>query len=267
MNALSSLNSSYFSPQKAGQLAHANQAARSSLLSQQQTSSPLYENNNVSLSDTGLALSKRASELGSATADAAKNFLSSFVQELFGSDSVGLQISFDSASISASSQFFAALEYSTGPDGSRDAAAIGLRDVANFIGKGQITTADGHRYNFEVEVHYESIVQSSTVTSTSNLNANNSDAPTTAPKQQAQHFHGLNAHFPGSVRDLFSLFSNGKFEALFQFPSRDEANTHQQDGKLKFHLLDLVDSLVPNVKKLNDAYGKASSLEPTAKTI
>ena len=264
MNALSSLSSSYFSPQKTEQFAQAGNVARSSLLSQQRAS-PAIVDNNVSLSDAGIVLSKRASELGNATADAAKNFLASFVQQLFGGDSAGVQIAFDSSSLSASSQFFAALEQSSGTDGNREAAAIGLKDSADFVGKGQITTADGRRFNFEVEVHYQSIVESAAVSKTSNSSDDNPGLPVTAvPKQQAKHIDGLNAHFPGSVRDLFNLLVDGKFDALFQLPALDQTDAHQHVGKLKFHLLDLVENVAPNVKKINDAYRSLDNSEPSA---
>ncbi len=263
MNALASLGSNCLLPQNAGQIAYADNAATSALLSQNQSTSTLLNDDTVSLSDAAIEMSKRASELGSATVDAAQNFLNSFVQQLFGSDSAGMKISFDSSSISSSSQFYAAVEHSSGPDGSRDAASTGLKDVSDFVGKGQITTADGHRYNFEVEVHYQSIVESSVVTSTSNSKNNNSgnnnsdSTVSEAPKQPAQPVGGLSAHFPGTIHDLFSLLNDGKLNASFQVPSVDETKGHRHDGKLKLHLLDHVDSLQSNgnAKKINEVYG------------
>jgi hypothetical protein len=265
MNALTSLGSSYFSPKNSGQITYADSAATSAFLSTTKAAPTLFNEDAVSLSDTAIEMSKRASALGSATVDAAQNFLTSFAQQLFGSNSAGLKISFDSSSISSSSQIYAAVEHSSGPDGSRDAASVGLKDVSDFVGKGQITTADGHRYNFEVEVHYQSIVESAAITSTTNSTNNNSDSSvSTATKSGAPQVEPLSAHFPGTINDLFGLLNNGKFNASFQLPVLDATKGHRHEGKLQFHLLGHVDSLQSNAKKLNDVYGVQNDTTQTA---
>src|SRR5476649_2076276 len=111
----------------------------------------------VSLSDDSI-LQNRAATLGSATVDYAQNLLSSFSQQAFGDASKGETISFDSVSLDTSSAFAESAQQSSGANGSSSAAA-GLSDSAHFIGKGTITTADGRKFDFEVEVQYNDKIE------------------------------------------------------------------------------------------------------------
>src|SRR3954469_12058463 len=108
----------------------------------------------VSLSDDGLDLQKRVASVGNATVDYAQDFVSSFTQALFGDDAKGAVIDFDSASLEASSSYALGVLHSEGANGTTDAAAFRMSDSSHFIGKGTITTADGRKFDFEVEVQY-----------------------------------------------------------------------------------------------------------------
>lgn len=279
MNTLSSLGSSHFLPQKMSEVLAALNAG-SSHLSPLPSSSSIAQagatnDDIVSLSDAGVALAKRASDLGNATVDAAQSLVSSFAQQLFGDAAQGMKISFDSASISAMAGFSAAVQHSNSADGSSDAAALRVQESADFVGKGEITTADGHRYNFEVEVHYQAMAQTSVATRTVNAPAPDQGAtsaaalPSTVSPSALASAQGLKAHFPGSVADLFKMLDQGQLNLLFQLPSQaeggDAGKGQAQHGHLTLRLLELIDSPQANSKKLAQAYGlPADSKENTA---
>jgi hypothetical protein len=92
--------------------------------------------------------------VGNATVDFAQDFVSSFTQALFGDDAKGAVIDFDSASLETSSSYAVGYQHTQGANGTTDAAAFSLTDSSHFIGKGTITTADGRKFDFEVEVQY-----------------------------------------------------------------------------------------------------------------
>ncbi|MDO8654707.1 MAG: hypothetical protein Q7R66_21250 [Undibacterium sp.] len=271
MNTLSSLGNSHFLPQKMADVLAALNAGSSqsspvdSLTAVASTLQPpavAAKDDVVTLSDAGIALAKRASDLGNATINAAQSLLSSFAQQLFGDAAQGMKISFDKVSISAMAGFSAAVQHSSGANGSSDVAALSVQESSDFVGKGQITTADGHRYNFEVEVHYQAMAQTAVATSTT-ANAPVQDQSLEVTKTPSSSMQGLKAHFPGTVADLFKMLDQGKLNILFQLPSPGEgADTGEgkaQNGHLTLRLLELIDhphdSAQPNVKKLAHAYG------------
>ena len=108
----------------------------------------------VSLSGDGLDLQKRVASIGNATVDFAQDFVGSFTRALFGDAAKGAVIDFDSASLETSSSYALGVLHSEGAKGTTDAAAFQLSDSSHFIGKGTITTADGRKFDFEVEVQY-----------------------------------------------------------------------------------------------------------------
>ena len=120
------------------------------------TSQPVtpVQDSSASLSSSGLDLQKRLSDVGNNTIDLAQNLLGSFTQSLFGDAGKGASISFDSVSLEAQSSFGVAVQHSEGASGTTDSAAVQLTDSAHFLGKGTITTADGRKFNFEVEIKY-----------------------------------------------------------------------------------------------------------------
>src|SRR5471032_732277 len=184
----------------------------------------------VSLSDDSI-LQNRAATLGSATVDYAQNLLSSFTQQVFGDASKGETVSFDSVSLDTSSAFAESAQQTAGANGS--SAAAGLSDSAHFIGKGTITTADGRKFDFEVEVQYNDKIEvgasQGNSDGTDTAGATSPDTPggsaATAPVQSgAQSANGTgtptsassgtgglptvqlpNLNFDGGLADLFQL--------------------------------------------------------------
>jgi hypothetical protein len=254
-------------PQASGQVA-TRQSAQSSLAPPPDT---------VSLSKTGIDLSKqsdamqqRASQLGSATVDLAKNFLADFAKSVLGSSADGMTISYDSAAVSAHSEISGAVQHSAGPNGSTDAAALRQEDDSNFVGKGVITTADGHRYSFEVQVQYQDVFESSASSSTGSGNApgvamqgsNSTAHPSTnvpvratSPVAPAQSGSGFAVDFPGSLADLFRLFEQGSLNFSPQSPPTDNGDVGSSNGSLTMRLLDVIGGPNSTADKLAKAYG------------
>lgn len=108
----------------------------------------------VALSGQGIDLQQRINKVGNDTVDFAQNLLGSFADSLFGSAAKGATIAFDSASLETESGYGLSVQHSSGPNGTTDTAAFSLSDSSHFIGKGSITTADGQKFDFEIEVQY-----------------------------------------------------------------------------------------------------------------
>jgi hypothetical protein len=210
----------------------------------------------VSLSNAGINLSRgalaaRASELGNSTIDLAQQFINSFASQLFGDAAKGATISFDSASIDTASSFAAVAQHASGPNGSSDSAAFRLNESADFIGKGQITTADGQRFEFEIEVKYESTIEGAATRSSSN--AGTPPAPTAGAASGVAAGQGNTSAaapatqalpdiaFPGSLADLFKLLGR---QLQAQVPDAPDAPAAQHGGKggnLALRLLKLIE--------------------------
>lgn len=204
-------------------------------------------------------MAKRVDTLGNATVDMAQNFLTTFAQSLFGDAAKGMTVSFDSVDMSASSSYSASVQHSEGPDGTSDAAAFRLEDSSSFTGRGVITTADGHRYNFEVEVHYQSVVEASASRTTSVANQPAHD--TGQPKQEhdAAPDRNLFVDFPGKVADLFHMMEQNQLQMSFFLPANEQGDGTAKQGKLMLRLLDLIDSPSSLNTKLAKAYGVSSN--------
>ncbi|HXE39426.1 MAG TPA: hypothetical protein VN639_13220 [Azonexus sp.] len=267
MNALSTLGS-YFQPQTLSpslgrSLANAGQQRASSQVPARQSDSRIASPDAVKTLGSGDAatLLKRAGDLGSATIEAAKKFVTSFATSLFGDAAKGMNISFDSSSISASSSFSGLLQHAEGSNGTSDSAALKLEDAADFIGKGTITTADGHSFSFEVEVHYESTLTMA-ASSTSTTQAAKSDgdsAPAHHQHKPAATRDGLAAHFPGSVADLFKMLDQGPLKLSWPGQANGNDDGGAKLGDLKLHLLNLLGNPHAMGQKLADAYGDLPS--------
>ncbi len=254
MNALSLLNNSQLMPQKQSNVFEAIDSRQPSSALKLPQANGVSEKNLVSLSDIGIALEKGARELGNATVDFAQSLVSSFAKQLFGSNGEGIKISFDTANVSATSGFAAAQQRTIGSTGSSFSAAASLKETADFVGKGTITTADGHIYNFEVEVHYLAVAQAAVSNDTGSAHA--TDQAQIPAKHQLPQLHGLTAHFPGSAQELLSALDGGKLDLLFQLQQKTigESDDHMKNGNLIFHLLDPVDSAHSDARKLAKAY-------------
>jgi hypothetical protein len=204
----------------------------------------------VSLSGDGLDLQKRVASVGNATVDFAQDFVGSFTQALFGDAAKGAVIDFDSASLETSSSYALGALHSEGANGTTDAAAFRLTDSSHFIGKGTITTADGRKFDFEVEVqyNYELNAAASQTTDTSSLPA--PDQKDGRPK--ASNLKDLptvqlpNIDFPGTLADLFKLIGVDLQSALASSDGDDSQTSNGIDRNalrnLSLRLLNLVDS-------------------------
>ncbi|GJI90324.1 hypothetical protein [Duganella hordei] len=238
----------------------------------------------TSLSSDGLDLQKHVASVGNATVDFAQNFLSSFTNSLFGDAAKGAVIDFDSASLDTSSTFGVAVQHSSGPNGSSDAAAFQLSDSSHFIGKGTITTADGRKFDFEVEVQYNYDLTAGA--SQSSGAAQQPDTQAAGNKPVASNSAGSdnlptvqvpNIDFPGTLADLFKLIGRDLQTAL---STGDDKNSQTSNGidrntlrNLSLRLLNLVDSKDTNTysapssadkaKSAADAYG-AQAADPVA---
>lgn len=281
MNTLSSLASNRFLPQKMTDGLVAAKPSTQNRSPKLQSLEPASNDDVVNLSDAGVELAKRANGLGIATIDMAQSLVNNFAKQLFGDAAKGMKISFDSASISTMAGFSASVQHSSGPNGSSDATAMSVQESSDFIGKGQITTADGHVYNFEVEVHYQAMAALSASSSTNNGDNprvnHDTGTPANEHSQAHQHHHtdgsqvpvatpptdaglasqapqNLRAHFPGSIQDLFSLLDDGKLQVAFQLPATGVGNQTARSGNLTLRLLDLLKAPSLQAKKVNDAY-------------
>jgi hypothetical protein len=239
----------------------------------------------TTLSSGGLDLQKHVASVGNATVDFAQNFVSSFTNSLFGDAVKGAVIDFDSASLETESSFGVAVQHSSGPNGSSDAAAFQLSDSSHFIGKGTITTADGRKFDFEVEVQYNADLTAGASQSSSDA-AGQTDTQAAGNKPLASKSAGSdslptvqvpNIDFPGTLADLFKLIGRDLQTAL---STGDDKNSQTSDGidrntlrNLSLRLLNLVDSKDTNTysapssaskaKSAADAYG-AQAADPVA---
>lgn len=157
-------------------------------------------NANVSLSTQSL---ERTGELASDTLDAAQNLIDTFVNNMFGDQAKGARIEFDSMSLDAQSSMSVSSSQS-GPGGSQGASRSGsfsFNESASFIGKGQLVTADGQTYDFEIAISYEASMTASEQT------AAGSDAVDIGmPDEVVLTGIPLPAiKYPGSLDDLFKL--------------------------------------------------------------
>ncbi len=285
MNVLSALGS-YFKPQIV-----APQVPTQGLTSNGQGRDSLQlpttaDSNNVALSDAGKALAQqnaddtssllqRASDFGSATIEAAKKFVANFAESLFGDAAKGMNLSFDSSSISASSSFSSAVQHTESSNGSSDAAALRLEDTSDFLGKGTITTADGHRFSFEVEVHFEQTLEmsASSARSSSPSEGSTFDGPAgdrTGRASNTAHAatrEGLATHFPGSVADLFKMFDKGSLHLPFQGPANDNGAAMPRHGHMNLRLLDLLANPDAMAGKLAKTYGDIPSSGQVAEQV
>jgi hypothetical protein len=207
----------------------------------------------VSLSSSGLDLSAqgladRAAGLGNATIDIAQDFIGRFAQQLFGDSANGATLSFDSASLESQSSYAAALSHGAtsgygGLNNIRDSAAFSLSDSAHFIGKGTLTTADGQRFEFEVEVSYTSRIEaaagSEQTQAVSNDDNGDSDKSASLPLLQLP-----DTEFPGTLSDLFKLLGrqlSADISASHD-DARDQTNSEDGVGRLSLRMLKLVNS-------------------------
>jgi len=163
-------------------------------------------------------------------------------------------------SLEAQSSFSASASLVSNAEGTTRSAEFSLNESASFIGKGQLVTADGQSFDFEIEIQYEASLEASVTQSTS-ASAAEADA---APKRQRLQLPDevvltgkpLPAiKYPGSLDDLFKLL--GKELSGSVNGRSDEA----QGGNMTLRLLRLVDRAALLAPRLPD---DPAAPQPTA---
>jgi hypothetical protein len=210
----------------------------------------------VSLSSNAVDLQKRVEQLGNRTVDMAQDLIGSFAKSLLGDNAKGAQISFDSVELESNASFGAAAMHAEGSDGVSDALGFSLSEDSHFLGKGTITTADGRKLNFEVEIKYEARATAGAASSVPSRRKENADQNPAMPLPKVD-FPDID--FPGSLADLFRLMDKNVSATVKQ---QDEQGKESDAGKLSMRLLKLVDSaapldsyLPPNASEKAKAYG------------
>ncbi|NHZ78200.1 hypothetical protein F2P44_02695 [Massilia sp. CCM 8695] len=186
-------------------------------------------NDNVNLSPQSLM--NRVDQLATSTVDVAQKFLDTFVGKLFGDAAKGAKVSFDAVSVQAQS----ALSASATQSGNLRASAFSLNESASFIGTGQLVTADGQTFDFELEVNYEASASVATETTAPAARPAQLDAPdvlvlTGKPLPPVK--------FPGSLNELFKLLGR---ELSAPVTGTAGENGDSVGGNLSLRLLRLVD--------------------------
>ena len=215
----------------------------------------------LSLSSDALDMQKRVASLGGATVDFAQDLMNSFTQALFGDAAKGATIDFDSASLETSSSYALGVQQSSGPNGTTSSAAFSLTDSSHFLGKGTITTADGRKFDFEVEVQYDyqldaaasqntgAAPASDRIDNRAGEKANGKDSGKAGNQPQTIDLPTVqlpNIDFAGTLADLFQLIGRDLHTAL----STGDDKSSQIGGdvdrnalrSLSLRLLNLVDS-------------------------
>jgi hypothetical protein len=251
MNSLTPLGSRLYPPLPTAQQPDSRQARTNSV-------SNAAGSDAVSLSSQALDMQKRVSQLGNATVDLAQNLLGSFTESLFGDAAKGASFSFDSITLESSSSFAAGVMHAEGADGTTDAAMLSLTDSSHFLGKGTITTADGRRFDFEIEIQYEASLQAGAA---SRIPSRRQDLTDQNPAMPLPTVEFPDIDFPGSLADLFKLMERNHEISVKQ---KGDEGKDADLGKLSMRLLKLVNSeskldtyLPSKAKEVAHAYATA----------
>jgi hypothetical protein len=208
-------------------------------------------------------IQQRVDNLSKATTQMASDFITQFAQKMFGDQAKGMTIEFDEMSLSAESSFTAMQQSSQSAQGSSQASAFRLSDTSSFSGKGTLTTADGKRFDIEIEIRYESVIEGASIAQQRNLdngykaipNAPVSSAPIdvldlNSPTEQAsssrnakeaKKVDGFKQDFAGTAMDLLQrLSSEPVFRPFGLFkPDAEGKNGLQLLGEMSLQLLNL----------------------------
>jgi hypothetical protein len=214
----------------------------------------------VSLSSNAVDLQKRVDQLGNRTVDMAQDLVGSFAKSLLGDNAKGARISFDSVSLESNASFAAGALHTASANGVSDALGFSLDENSHFLGKGTITTADGRKLNFEVEIQYEARMSAGAA---SNMAARRKDQADQNPAMPLPEVEFPDIDFPGSLADLFRLMDRNISATLKQ---QNEQGQESDAGNLTMRLLKLVDSessldtyLPANASEKAKAYGRLQS--------
>lgn len=215
------------------------------------------------LSTDALDMQKRVASLGNATIDFAQSFVGSFTQALFGDAAKGATIEFDSASLEASSSYAVGMQQTSSASGVRTLAGLSLTDSSHFIGKGTITTADGRKFDFEVEVKYDYQLTAAAGTDQPAASRADSSKPQTVDLSDLPTVKVPNIDFPGTLADLFQLIGRDLQSALASGDGQTDQTSDNIDRNtlrgLSLRLLNLVDSKNTDTYTAPSAADKAKS--------
>ena len=216
-----------------------------------------------SLSNDALDMQKRVASLGNATVDFAQDFVNSFTQALFGDAAKGATIEFDSASLEASSSYAVGVQQTSNANGVRTLAGLSLTDSSHFLGKGTITTADGRKFEFEVEVKYDYQLSAAAGTDQPAASKADSAKPQTVDLSDLPTVKVPNIDFPGTLADLFQLIGRDLQSALASGDGKTDQTSDNIDRNtlrgLSMRLLNLVDSKNADTYTAPSAADKAKS--------
>jgi len=214
----------------------------------------------VSLSSNAVDLQKRVDQLGNRTVDMAQDLIGSFAKSLLGDNAKGARISFDSVALESNASFAAGALHAEGADGVTDAFGFSLDENSHFLGKGTITTADGRKLSFEVEIQYEARMTAGAASSVPSRRKEHADQNPAMPLPEVE-FPDID--FPGSLADLFRLMDRNISATIKQQNDQGQEN---DAGNLTMRLLKLVDSESPldtylpaNASEKAKAYGRLQS--------
>ncbi len=175
-------------------------------------------------------IEQRVTQLGKNTLDLAQNLLGSFASQLLGDSAKGMQVSFSDIELSASSEASMSLSQRSNGTSSSQSASFSLNDRSSFIGRGTITTADGQRFEFELEVSYESqqsATYSQQTTQTSQTPTQQRDKPDMPPQTD-----GTKLNYQGIAADLLQSLSAEPIRLPFK-NNNDQATPREGDMVLK----------------------------------
>lgn len=214
----------------------------------------------VSLSSNAVDLQKRVDQLGHKTVDMAQNLIGSFATSLLGDNAKGATISFDSIELESNASFAAGALRAEGTDGVTNALGFSLSEDSHFLGKGTITTADGRKLNFEVEIQYQSRTSAAVASSVPSRRQELAEQNPAMPLPEVE-FPDID--FPGSLADLFRLMDRNISATVKQ---QDDQGQESDAGNLTMRLLKLVDTeapldtyMPPNASDKAKAYGRLQS--------
>jgi len=190
----------------------------------------------------------------------AQDLIGSFAKSLLGDNAKGAKISFDSVALESNASFAAGALHAEGADGVSDALGFSLDENSHFLGKGTITTADGRKLSFEVEIQYEARMTAGAASSVPTRRKEQADQNPAMPLPEVE-FPDID--FPGSLADLFRLMDRNISATLKQ---QNEQGQESDAGNLTMRLLKLVDSessldtyLPANASEKAKAYGRLQS--------
>lgn len=175
-------------------------------------------------------IEQRVMQLGKNTLDLAQNLLGSFASQLLGDSAKGMQVSFSDIELSASSEASMSLSQRSNSTSSSQSASFSLNDRSSFVGKGTITTADGQRFEFELEVSYES--QQSATYSQQTTQTNPIPYQPRGTPDTPQQTEGTKLNYQGVAADLLQSLSAEPIRLPFK-NNNDQAAPREGDLVLK----------------------------------